>query len=99
MAEDETDFSISSVTHYEFGIGNKSSGDDYWHELYNRLVVIPSDESCSQTAIGIYLALKKQNKLIDLADLLIRATAVTHHYKVATLNIKHFERIPNIQLA
>ena len=98
LAENETDFSISSVTHYEFGIGDKSSEDKYWNELYDRLVVIPFDKSCSQTAIDIYLALKKQNKLIDLADLLIGATAVTYSYKMATLNRKHFERIPDIQL-
>ena len=98
LAENETEFSISSITHYEIGVGNQSSEDDYWNNLYNSLIVLPFDESCSQTAVGIYLALKKQNKLIDLADLLIGATAVTHNYKIATLNTKHFKRIPNIQL-
>lgn len=36
--------------------------------------------------------------LIDLADLLIAATAVTHGMSLATLNKKHFERIANIVL-
>ena len=52
LAENETDFSISSVTHYEFGIGDKSSENKYWNELY----------------------------------------------EMATLNRKHFDRIPDIQL-
>ncbi len=98
LAESETEFSISSVTHYEFGIGNRSFNDDYGSELYESLAVLPFNKSCSQTAIGIYLALKKQNKLIDLADLLIGATALTYSYNLATLNRKHFERIPGIQL-
>lgn len=62
------------------------------------MVVVPLDKSCSITAIDIYLDLKKKNKLIDLADLLIGATAVTFQYPIATLNRKHFERIPGISI-
>ncbi len=99
LAKSENIFSISSVTHYEFGIGDRSIEHDYWNELYESLIVIPFDKLCSQTAIGIYLVLKKQNRLIDLADLLIGATAVTYNYRIATLNRKHSERIPGIHLA
>jgi tRNA(fMet)-specific endonuclease VapC len=98
LAEYVTDFSISSVTHYEIGIGNKSFADHYSETLFASLVVVPLDKSCSITAIDIYLDLKKKNKLIDLADLLIGATAVTFQYPIATLNRKHFERIPGISI-
>jgi len=98
LAEYETNFSISSVTHYEIGIGNKSTTDPYWETLYNSLVVILFDKACSLTAIDIYLDLKKKSKLIDLADLLIGATAITYQYPIATLNRKHFERIPGIDI-
>ena len=36
--------------------------------------------------------------MIDLADLLIGATAITHGLTLATLNKKHFERIKKIEL-
>jgi len=36
--------------------------------------------------------------MIDLADLLIGATALTHNIPISTLNIKHFERIKKLEL-
>ncbi|WP_418884486.1 type II toxin-antitoxin system VapC family toxin [Cognataquiflexum rubidum] len=47
-------------------------------------------------AIEVYASLKKQNKLIDLADLLIGATAKNHRIPLATLNKKHFQRIEGL---
>lgn len=45
-----------------------------------------------------YKALKPKNALIELADLLIGATAISNSVPLATLNKKHFERIPNLVL-
>lgn len=98
LLDKEENFAISSITHYEIGVGNKKSNSDYWNDLYNNLTVIPFDENCSETAIEIYLDLRKKNRLIDLADLLIGATSVTHGITLATLNKKHFDRIVNIEL-
>ncbi|MCF8308609.1 MAG: type II toxin-antitoxin system VapC family toxin [Bacteroidales bacterium] len=89
---------ISSITHYEVGIGNRKSHFEYWHTLSNHLNVIPFDKSCSLTAIDVYNDLLKTNNLIDLADILIGATALTHNMSLATLNIKHFERIKDLPL-
>jgi predicted nucleic acid-binding protein len=36
--------------------------------------------------------------MIDLADLLVGSTALTHNIPVATLNKKHFERIKKLTL-
>jgi len=36
--------------------------------------------------------------MIDLADILIGATAVTHNIPIATLNVKHFERIKDLKI-
>lgn len=36
--------------------------------------------------------------MIDLADILIGATALTHDIPLATLNIKHFERIKGLEI-
>lgn len=92
------DFAISSVTYYEIGIGNRDSHFDYWNNLADQLTVIPFDKLCSISAIEIYLDLLKNNKIIDIADILIGATALSHNIPIATLNNNHFERIKNLEL-
>jgi tRNA(fMet)-specific endonuclease VapC len=36
--------------------------------------------------------------MIDLADILIGATAITHNIPIATLNEKHFNRIKALEI-
>jgi tRNA(fMet)-specific endonuclease VapC len=98
LLSEENDFAISTITQYEIGIGDKVSNSDFWNDLYNNLTILPFDESCSAEAIEIYAILKKQNKLIDFADLLIGATAKNHQISLATLNKKHFQRIEGLHL-
>ncbi|MEX0982948.1 MAG: type II toxin-antitoxin system VapC family toxin [Bacteroidales bacterium] len=98
LSKSYKDFAISSITYYEIGIGNRDSHFDYWNNLADQLTVIPFDKLCSISAIEIYLDLLKNNKIIDIADILIGATALTHNIPIATLNNKHFERIKNLEL-
>ncbi len=42
--------------------------------------------------------LSRANKMIDLADILIGATAMTHNIPIATLNVKHFDRIKGLEI-
>jgi predicted nucleic acid-binding protein len=97
LSQSEQAFSISTITYYESGIGNRKSHTDYWDKLCEKLMVIPFDKACADNAVSIYLDLMHKNKLIDLADLFIGATAVTHNIPIATLNVKHFERIDNLE--
>lgn len=89
---------ISSITYYEIGIGNRKSHTDYWEKLSENLRILPLDKECSDNAISIYLDLLKANKMIDLADILIGATALTHNIPIATLNDKHFNRIKGLEI-
>lgn len=98
LLSEENDFAISTITQYEIGIGNKSSSSEFWNDLYGKLIILPFDQNCSDVAIEVYASLKKQNKLIDLADLLIGATAKNHRIPLATLNKKHFQRIEGLML-
>ncbi len=98
LSQSHKNLSISTITFYEIGIGNRKSHLEFWNLLCENLNVIPFDKTCSETAITIYLDLLKTNKLIDLADILIGATALTHHIPIATLNLKHFERIKNLEI-
>jgi predicted nucleic acid-binding protein len=89
---------ISSITHYEIGIGNRKSHSEYWEKLSENLQILPFDKECSDNAITIYLDLLKANKMVDLADILIGATALTHNIPMATLNDKHFNRIIGLEI-
>ena len=98
IAQEKSELAISSITHYEVGIGNNRLHQDYWESLCENLMVLPFDRICSETATSVYRELKSKNKLIDLADLLIGATSLSHEIPIATLNKKHFERIPGLKI-
>ncbi len=98
LSKSNEDLNISSISYYEIGIGNRKIHVDYWEKLTNKLSIIPFDKACSNTAIEIYQELLRKNKMIDLADILIGATAVTHKIPLATLNVKHFERIDQLEI-
>jgi predicted nucleic acid-binding protein len=98
LAKTYKTFCISSITYYEIGIGNRKSHADYWEKLCENLLILPLDKECSENAISIYLDLQKENKMIDLADILIGATALTHNIPIATLNDKHFNRIKGLEM-
>lgn len=44
-------------------------------------------------------SLEKAGKRLDEFDLLIGATASFHSLSIATLNLRHFKRIPNLRIA
>ena len=98
LSQTYTDLCISSITHYEIGVGNRKSHSDYWNLLSENLRVIPFDKACSNSAVSIYIDLLKANKMIDLADILIGATAVSYKIPIATLNTKHFDRIEGLEI-
>jgi predicted nucleic acid-binding protein len=92
------DLCISSITYYEIGIGNRKSHYDFWNKLSDNLLVLPFDKNCSKTAIEVHSNLLKLNKMIDLADIFIGATALTYKIPIATLNIKHFDKIRDLEI-
>ena len=98
LSQSYSDLCISSITHYEIGVGNRNSHSEYWESLSDNLTVLPFDKSCSNSAVAIYLDLLKANKMIDLADILIAATSISNEIPIATLNLNHFERISDLEI-
>ncbi len=91
-------FIISAVTKYEIYSGATQSQLLFWDSIFQQLSVISFDESCVDTSVKINANLKRKRKQIDIADLFIAATAVTHDYKLATLNKKHLDRIEELNI-
>ena len=60
--------------------------------------VIPFNEACVDTAVTVNMILKQKRSQIDIADLFIAATALINNLPFSTLNRKHFDRIPNLEI-
>lgn len=91
-------FAVSILTQYEIYIGSNLEQDLFWNQFFQNIEVLPFENQACIEAIKIFQELKAQNKLIDTADLLIGATALSLGLKLATLNEKHFKRIEGLSL-
>ena|SRR6185312_15671788 len=91
-------FCILAITEYEIYSGATQSQISYWNEILKRTQVLPFDQKVVKAAIDINNQLKRKRKQIDLADLFIAATAISHQIPFATLNKRHFERIDEIKI-
>jgi predicted nucleic acid-binding protein len=98
LATEENHFGISIITHYEVFAGSNEKQDSFWREFTAAIDILDFDLKSSEQAVKIYKQLKKANKLIDLADILIAATAISNEIPIATLNFNHFERIKNLNI-
>jgi tRNA(fMet)-specific endonuclease VapC len=91
-------FCISAITEFEIHIGTTPDQIDYWEDFLFKTQIVAFDKEVARAAVDIGKSLKKQSKLIGMADLFIAATAVHYSLPLATLNVKHFERIEELQI-
>ena len=66
--------------------------------MFANMEILPFDSACAEQAARIYKDLKQKGQLIEAEDLLIGATALHHRLKLATGNLRHFERIEGLVL-
>lgn len=66
--------------------------------ILSRVAVIAFGWQESLLAGDVLAHLARRGELIGVEDLLIGATALSHGYTVVTANIRHFQRIPNLQV-
>jgi len=91
-------FTVSAITKYELYIGNSKEQDDFWDNFFSQITVLPFDTKTAKKAVEIYKQLKRDNKLIEVPDILIAGTVLQNNLPLATLNKKHFERIKGLQI-
>jgi len=92
------DFHISAITHYEIYAGATAAQLPFWISILARMKVVPFDQTVAQVSVEINNSLKRKRKQIGIADLFIAATAVANDLPLATLNIKHFDRVDELAL-
>ena len=66
--------------------------------LLNVISLLQMDGKSSRKAAEIFEYLKKRGKMVDVLDVIIGAISITNNEPLLTLNKKHFENIPNINL-
>lgn len=66
--------------------------------ILNRLTVLPLSHAASKKFGEIAADLRKKGGRIEDFDVLIAAIAITHDARLATRNMSHFERIPELDL-
>ena len=98
LTEKYSIFAVSAVTEYELYLGNSQEQNIFWDNFFSQITVLPFDTNAVKQAISIHRQLKKQNKLIDIPDIMIAGTALQNNVPLATLNRKHFERIDELQI-
>ena len=91
-------FAVSSITVYELLRGDNQDEDRYWKTMFANMEILPFDSACAEQAAKIYKNLKQKAQLIEAEHLLIGATALHHRLKLATGNLRHFERIEGLVL-
>lgn len=92
------DLAISVITKYELMLGSNSEQDLFWKSLFQRILIIPLDEKIIDETVLIKKELKAKNNEIGLADMIIAATARFHKIRLATSNVKHFEKVNHLKI-
>jgi tRNA(fMet)-specific endonuclease VapC len=67
-------------------------------EVLSRVTILDFNVSEAIVAGDILAHLARRGELIGVEDVLIGATALVREYTVVTGNVRHFERIPDLQV-
>lgn len=98
LFDQDYNFAISAISHYEIYSGTTSTQTPFWQDLLLQTTVLSFNQNAAQIAVNINNELKKKRKQIEMADLFIAATAIAYDLPIATLNKKHFERIVGLYI-
>ena len=93
--------SIITVAELYYGAacsGNPDANRKAVSDLIGRIAVLPISSEAARLFGSIKAGLREDGTLIEDMDLLIAATALAHDLTLVTNNIRHFDRIPKMQL-
>ena len=96
---DNYDFSISAVSIFELyaGATDERKKSDIANTL-SAFETLPFTHDIAVKAGELYIALKKANRILEVKDVFIAATAIVYDMPIFTLNRKHFERLEGVNL-
>jgi len=89
---------LSAISKFEFLVGTKPSQISQTEKLIEGFFILSFNSNVAAVASDIAKKLKTKNKIIEFRDIFIAATAIANDIPLSTLNVKHFERIDNLEL-
>ena len=104
LGDAETTLSVITVTELAHGIERadnaerRSNRERFLTELLEQISIEPVTVPIAIRAGRMDGALQAEGFRVALGDLLIGATALELGYSVATHNVRHFERIPGLEV-
>lgn len=87
---------ITTVSIFELFL--RETNIDAIEKLLSRTAILDFSESSARKAAEIFKDLKRKGQMIQLRDLLIASITITNNCKLATLNIKDFKNIKDLNL-
>ena len=69
-----------------------------FERLFEKYGISIIDKETLDISLAIYIKLRKSGITVDDGDLLIAAYCIKNNYILVSNNIKHFERIENLQI-
>lgn len=87
---------ISAITHIEILYGISPFQEYFWSNFFSKITILSYTPSLNYTAVRILQQLKTKRITIEFKDLLKAAAAIQNDFKLATLNKRNFENIPDI---
>ncbi len=99
LASENYNLHISAITLFELLAGTIDAQKEKDIKTTLSFVkILDFDSPSAAKASEIYIQLKKINKLIDIRDLFIAASAIKHDLPLSTLNLKHFQHVPELKI-
>jgi predicted nucleic acid-binding protein len=98
LLQSQNELMIAAATLFEFRMGFNDANREACEAILQNLRVLPFDAVCATTAAELFQYLKRRNSVPGERDLYIAATALAHNLPLATLNTRHFEAIPRLQV-
>ncbi len=98
LSKNYDSFVVSVITEYEIYVGSTDEQNIFWEDFFENITILPFDSETRKIAVGIYKSLKTKNRLIEVPDIFIGATAMQYNYPLATFNTKHFKQIEDLRL-
>ncbi|MFT4311047.1 MAG: type II toxin-antitoxin system VapC family toxin [Candidatus Woesearchaeota archaeon] len=91
-------FATTSISVFEIMLGMKKSEEIQTKGLFEEVQVLNFDQECAVLSANILKELKGKGLEIDFQDCMIASICLKHKSVLVTKNLKHFQRIKNLDV-
>ncbi len=95
------DYALHTSTIVEFELFAGATDSQKRHDVEEILrwcIILPFTSKVADAAATIFQDLRRENRLIEMRDIFIAATALAYDLPLLTLNVDHFRRIERLHV-